>query len=127
MTVTIRRPDGAEIVLTGPGAEVCVVLNTLVGRRDPEPEGESSLELTEVEKRFLAGVYANGYRWIVRDVDGDLFVFKEKPVRGSDMWGTANDEYSPAPSELFSFVCVEADEPTEIELLIRPFIEDVKQ
>lgn len=133
MTVTIRRPDGTEIVLTGHCWEISLVLKELVGRMDLEPESDSNpesdsgVELTEMEKRFLAQEYGNGCRWIARDEDGDLYVFEEKPEWHGETWGSPSDKCKPAPSELFSFVGVEDDEPTEIEPLIRDFIEEVKQ
>ena len=49
MTVEIKRPGGTEIVLTGPGAEVCVVLNTLLDRKKPETASTSGVKLTEEE------------------------------------------------------------------------------
>ena len=119
MTVEIKRPGGTEIVLTGPGAEVCVVLNTLLDRRKLETASTSGVKLTEEEKEYLTRQYVNGYRWIVRDEDGDLFVFKGKPVRAGDIWGNPHIDCAGAPSALFLFIDASADEPTEIEPLIR--------
>ena len=127
MTVTIKKPDGTEIVLVGPGAEVCLCLEALMEQEGSDSEDNSDVGLTEVEKDFLTKMYADGYRWIARDKDGDLYVFEEKPKWDGRMWGPLHCECDSAPSELFAFVRAEAREPTEIEPIIRAFIEEVDQ
>ena len=125
MTVEIKRPGGTEIVLTGPGAEVCVVLNTLLNRRTPETTSTSGVKLTEEEDIRLTQLYHEGYRWLARDRSGDLFAFKEVPYWDwdGDSWGAhMTDGFTDVPIYLFSFVSSQDDEPTEIEPIIRAMI-----
>lgn len=125
MTVEIKRPDGAEIVLTGPGAEVCVVLNTLLDRRTPETASTSGVKLTEEEETILTELYHADYHWLARDDDGYLFAYWEKPTLSGDHWSGKKAGYSSVPNNLFSFVSSQDDEPTAIEPIIRAmFLED---
>ena len=125
MTVEIKRPGGTEIVLTGPGAEVCVVLNTLLDRRKPETTSTSGVKLTEEEDIRLTQLYHEGYRWLAREESGDLYAFKEEPGWDWDgnSWGARmTDGFTDVPIYLFSFVSSQDEEPTAIEPIIRAMI-----
>lgn len=123
MTVEIKRPGGTEIVLTGPGAEVCVVLNTLLDRRTPETTSTSGVKLTEEEDIRLTQLYHEGYRWLAREESGDLFAFKEAPGWDGESWGAhMTDGFTDVPIYLFSFVSSQDAEPTAIGPIIRAMI-----
>lgn len=123
VTVTIKRPDGAEIVLTGPGAEVCVVLTALLGKKKPECKSGSSVKLTDEEDTRLTQLYHKGYRWLAREESGDLYAYKEKPVWHFGEWSPyITGGYDFLENHLFSFVSSQDDEPTEIEPIIRAMI-----
>ena len=124
MEVTIKKQDGTEITLTGPGAEVCVVMGALLDRKESKPEtaATSGVKLTEEEDIRLTQLYHEGYRWLARDDDGRLFAYREKPFRGGNLWTLNEGRYSPVPMELFSFVSSQDDEPTAIEPIIRAMI-----
>ena len=36
-----------------------------------------------------------GYKWIALDQDGELFVYKEKPIRMSEFWTKVKDDGEP--------------------------------
>ncbi len=42
-------------------------------------------EFTEEEKRFLKAL-PEDYKWIARDKDGDLYVYKTEPREGEYIW-----------------------------------------
>ena len=121
MEVTIKKQDGTEITLTGPGAEVCVVLGALVGRKqsEPEPESDSSVMLTGPEWDKLVYLYGTGYRWLARDDDGCLFAYREMPFQSGNHWLISDGRYTSVTMELFTFVRIEDEEPTEIAPIIR--------
>ena len=124
MTVTIKRPDGAEIVLTGPGAEVCVVLETLLGKKKSECKSGSSVKLTDEEDTRLTQLYHEGYRWLARDEDGELYAYKGEPelFGFTGIWLGHCPKKVDVPEKLFSFVDSTDDEPTAIEPIIRAMI-----
>ena len=140
MTVTIKRPDGTEITLTGPGAEVCVVLGALLDSEKPGVDKKMVIDesgitlfgatlaaeespapgvlLTGPEWDKLGCLYRIGYRWLARDDDGGLFAYLEKPFQNGNHWSINEGQFSPVPRELFTFVRIEDDEPTEIASII---------
>lgn len=124
MTVTIKRPDGTEIVLTGPGAEVCVVLETLLGKKKPEYKSGSSVKLTDEEDTRLTQLYHEGYRWLARDEGGELYAYKEEPKlnRFTGIWRGRDTKKVDVPEKLFSFVDSTDDDPTAFEPIIRAMI-----
>ena len=60
--------------------------------------------------------------YIARDKDGDLYLYREQPVK-NDKWGTwqagHNDshDFYKIDSSLFPEVSLEDEEPTEVELV----------
>lgn len=143
MQVTIKKQDGTEITLTGPGAEMCVVLGALLDSEKPEPEADTkividgsgitlsgatlgaeensvpSVMLTGPEWDKLVYLHGTGYRWLARDDDGYLFAYREKPFQSGNHWKINEGRYSPVPMELFPFVRIEDEEPTEIAPVIQ--------
>lgn len=136
MQVTIKKQDGTEITLTGPGAEMCVVLGALMDSEKPGADQKVVIDesgitlfgatlaadvmLTGPEWDKLSQLYTHGYRWLARDDDGCLFAYRWKPFRSGDHWMISDDGgYTSMPMELFTFVRIEDEEPTEIAPIIQ--------
>lgn len=135
MTVTIKKQDGTEITLTGPGAEMCVVLGALLDSEKPGADKKvvidesgitlfgatlaADMMLTGPELDKLSQLYTHRYRWLARDDDGCLFAYQWKPFRNGNYWTISEGGFSPVPMELFAFVRIEDEEPTAIEPFIR--------
>lgn len=58
--------------------------------------------------------------WVARDENGDLCVFKDKPVRGSGVWKLNGcGEYAYLDEAMFPEVTWEDSEPSEVEITIK--------
>lgn len=80
---------------------------------------EPKLIITRLEYELLK--YFNGkmYKYIARDEDGFLYVYKEKPSKNESVWGTFYSHKKVGKVEdLFTFVEWEDEEPFSIEKLI---------
>lgn len=136
MTVKIKQPNGTEIVLDGPGAEVCIVLGTLLDSEKPGADKKvvidesgitlfgatlaADVQLTGPEWDKLVYLYGTRYRWLARDDDGGLFAYRWKPFRSGDHWMISDDGgFTSVPMELFTFVRIEDEGPTEIAPIIQ--------
>lgn len=76
-------------------------------------------ELTSLEKELLK-YFLNGYSYIARDSDNDLYIYSNKPTKSVEYWG--NTDYAKKlyifQDDLFKFIKWEDDEPYSIiELL----------
>lgn len=65
-----------------------------------------------------------GIMYVARDKDGDLFLHGEKPYKYQNGWRTDIHEkmfiITWLPSSMFPEVKWEDEEPTEVELIIKP-------
>lgn len=136
MTVKIKQPNGTEITLTGPGAEVCVALGALLDSEKPgagkkmviDESGitlfgatlAADVQLTGPEWDKLTQLYTRGYRYLARDDGGALFAYQEKPFQKWDQWQVNDGLYTLLPTGLFTFVRIEDEEPTEIAPITWP-------
>lgn len=78
------------------------------------------IKLTEDEKVILKNINKN-YKWIARDVDGRLFIYIDKPIKGDTYWGYTYIYASPLDvySHLFTCIKWEDEEPYLIEDLLK--------
>lgn len=59
--------------------------------------------------------------WLARDENGDLFIYEEKPKKDIFVWKSSdNSEVFLLDERLFPEVKWEDEEPTEVELIIKP-------
>lgn len=72
--------------------------------------------LTKVEKIILKNIDKQ-YKWIVRDRDGNLYVFENKPIKRRDFWGFNSHDF--CYSHLFQFMKWEDEEPYLIKDLLK--------
>lgn len=79
------------------------------------------IKLTEDEKVILKNINKD-YKWIARDLDGQLFVYSDKPIKGATCWGRYTYTYA-SPLYVYShlFTCIkwEDEEPYLIEDLLK--------
>ena len=92
-----------------------------------EEEPAKRFEMSEVEK-LLIRVLPAKWKWIVRDKNGDLHLFENKPIKITekhDMWGNDPKGYCmPGISDFpyknyFKFIKWADEEPTRIEDLLK--------
>ena len=84
----------------------------LLWERKEEPK------LTEDEKAILRNV-PKDYKWIARDENGSIYLYKRKPNKGSYSWGMWS-EISLFPFDhIFQFIKWEDEEPYLIEELLK--------
>ena len=75
--------------------------------------------LTATEQFILNNIIAE-YKWIARDQDGDLYVYKSKPRKVPLVWAFANDSAGfEAFNHLFQFIKWEDEEPYLISDLLK--------
>jgi hypothetical protein len=74
--------------------------------------------LTEDEKTILRNL-PRKYKWIARDSSGALFVYGNKPEKGSNVWTGDCLGYFNSFKHLFQFIKWEDKEPYNIEELLK--------
>lgn len=77
----------------------------------------SKYTLTSNEKAFVEEYLKDGFNWIVRSSDGELYVNSEQPEKQGDVWYTNNGSYERIPKHLFQFVKCEDEDPTNLKEL----------
>lgn len=89
-----------------------------------EEEYVEKIKLSKTEKAILESIY-DEWKWIARDKNCDLFLFKEKPYKYDYGW-TCDKECTDfiAFNHLFSFIQWEDDEPLNIEKLLKNITEE---
>lgn len=79
-------------------------------------------QLTDEEREALEKRYSEGYKFITRDKNSDLYTYDNKPKKGVTDWhdesGDFYDWLSDDSEEIFDFIKWEDDEPYEIEKLL---------
>lgn len=89
---------------------------------DPERSVNREKEINDYEKQILTCLREKSYEWIVRDNDGTLVAFKQKPPKepGSEIWGVPYDSYTEnIPRHILNSVQWADSEPTNIAKLLR--------
>lgn len=79
-------------------------------------EYEEHTKLTKLEFELLKYWYKQGYKYIARDRDNTLFIYKDKPSKLAEYWAnlyhySLDDNFR----NLFEFVEWEDEEPTSIQ------------
>lgn len=79
-------------------------------------EYEEHTKLTKLEFELLKFWYKQGYKYIARDRDNTLFIYKDKPSKLAEYWAnlyhySLDDNFR----NLFEFVEWEDEEPTSIK------------
>ena len=78
-----------------------------------------SVELTADKIDKLNKALADGFRYIARDKNQQVFAYVKKPTKGSGQWDQASGDANPLRIKGdFSWLSWEDDEPTEIALLL---------
>lgn len=81
------------------------------------------IKLTNTERKILEGRLAEEYKWIVKDKDGEIVFFTDKPFKSYDersyfsnvgIWSALRDMVF-----AFEFISWEDKEPTNIEELLK--------
>ena len=77
-------------------------------------------QLTEEEREVLKEKYSDGYRFVARDEDGEVYAHSSKPVKGGLDWAGEGcyDWISDYVYSDFKFIKWEDNEPYEIEKLL---------
>lgn len=93
-------------------------------------ECKESTKVTRLEYELLK--YWNGkrYKYIARDRDGALYIYRDKPSKNEDVWGTlyGHARLMKYFDDLFCFVKWEDKEPIEIkEVLENCVIKNIKE
>lgn len=80
---------------------------------------EYIFELTDAEKVILNNL-PEGYNYIARDSDGELFIYEDKPKKYRNTWSD-NEYYKSMElfNDLFKFIKWEDDKPYSIEELLK--------
>ncbi|MGX7099575.1 DUF1642 domain-containing protein [Globicatella sanguinis] len=73
--------------------------------------------ITREEYELLKKYRELGYKWIARDANERLYVYRETPMKSSAIWsGTTH-----IPEKYFTFIKWEDEKPTRIDDLIRDY------
>lgn len=84
-------------------------LTTVIWERD------DGTILTEIERAILSGLSIE-YKWIARDEDGNLYIFKTKPKKNMELELWEGEHYASLEiyNHLFKFIKWEDEEPRPI-------------
>lgn len=74
--------------------------------------------LTSNEKAFVEEYLKDGFNWVVRSCDGELYMNSEQPEKQGDLWYTNNGSFERIPKHLFQFVKFEDEDPVNLKELI---------
>ena len=85
-------------------------------------EHKETIKLTLHEKCILESL-PNDYKYIARDKDGELYIYKHKPIKDQILWllQTADDRECKLQlfNHLFKFINWDDDEPYKIEDILK--------
>ena len=79
-------------------------------------EYKEPIKLSILEYEFLKWLEKEGYKYIVRDRENNLFIFKDAPTKRRDYWASKSG-YNPISlfNNLFKSVQLSDEEPTSIK------------
>ena len=79
-------------------------------------EYREPIKLSILEYEFLKWLEKEGYKYIVRDRENNLFIFKDAPTKRRDYWASKSG-YNPISlfNNLFKSVQLSDEEPTSIK------------
>ena len=110
----------------GHGADPEVVFDVMVaalaeaGQLYTPAEPEPPIEMSDLELGFLMQAVDDGYRYIARDENGQLYAYQGKPHKDGPEWMIDQIEEKPERmcDELFDFIDFDDAEPTKIAELL---------
>ena len=108
----IEFGGGTSVELVGSATDVSTVFLSL-GVDTAQEEDAPALTKEELER--LSEMYDDGYRWICRDYDGDLFVYDSKP---GPIWSSRSTYLEIVTDDLFQAIKAPVCEPYEIKALL---------
>lgn len=112
MTAKIEFGGGISVELVGTAVDVSTVVATF-GVDTAQEEDVPALTREELER--LSEMYDNGYNWICRDCDGELFVFESKP---GQVWYSRSSCFMNVTGDSFRAIKAQVCEPYEIKALL---------
>lgn len=79
-------------------------------------EYKEPIKLSRLEYEFLKWIENEGYKYIVRDRENNLFIFKDAPTKHRNYW-VSKSGYNPISlfNNLFKFVQLSDEQPTSIK------------
>lgn len=81
-------------------------------------EYKNPVKLSKFEYEYLKVAKENGYNFIARDKNNNLYLYSNKPLKAENDWGYG-DRTTPVFAELFKFVKWENESPMLIEELLK--------
>lgn len=112
MIAKIEFRGGTSVELVGSAVDVGTVVASFGAGTVQE---EDVPALSQEERERLTKAFNDGYRWIGRDFDGEIFVFDSKPM---PIWSARNSCFEAVPKDLFQAIKVPVCEPYEIKALL---------
>lgn len=112
MIAKIEFGGGISVELVGAATDVSTVFLSLGVDTAQE---EDTLALTQEELERLSKMYDDGYSWICRDYDGELFVYTSKP---GPIWSSRSSCFEVVIDDLFRTIKAPVCEPYEIKALL---------
>ena len=83
-----------------------------------DPDSELLPELTPEEEEELRHLYALGFTWMARDIDGKLYAYKDRPKPDGAYWAAADTSDYTRITGHFNFVDPQGPEPWLIQALL---------
>lgn len=109
----IEFRSGVVVELIGLAEDISTVMASF---RAGTVREEDVPELTQEELERLSQMYDDGYRWICRDSDGELFVYDSKPEQ---IWSSRGScWFKVVTDDLFKTIKAPVCEPYEIKALL---------
>lgn len=114
MIAKIEFDGHVSVELIGSATDVSTVFLTL-GVDTVQEDDAPAPALTKEELKRLSQMYNDGYSWICRDYDGELFVYDSKP---GPIWSSSSSCFEAVKDDLFQAIKVPVCEPYEIKALL---------
>jgi hypothetical protein len=96
----------------------CLRLSLLELLEEYKEEYKEPIKLTQFEYEYLKFAKENGYNFIARDKNNNLYLYSNKPWKGELIWHCI-DGNTPVFAKLFKFVTWEDESPMLIEELLK--------
>lgn len=114
MIAKIEFGGEISVELVGSATDVSTVFLSL-GGDTVQWDDAPAPALTKEELKRLSQMYNDGYSWICRDYDGELFVYESKP---GPIWHSRSSCFEVVKDDLFQAIKVPVCEPYEIKALL---------
>lgn len=114
MIAKIEFGGEISVELVGSATDVSTVFLSL-GADTAQEDDAPAPAMTKEELKRLSKMYDDGYRWICRDYDGELYVYGSKP---GPIWSSSSSCFAAVKDDLFQAIKVPVYEPYEIKALL---------